>query len=282
VTYAEVWAGNLSLLSRVVLFRDLHDGFQIRWLDLLTLIHSQSSRLQAITALSLFLQLTVTHGLGFSVFTSRILATDLSQSHCHCSTHVFFSQIKFCLAIVLQLPTQFNTSAPNLISWQSVVPKFDSSLFSLCLSHSQSQSHIATDGQSVLVSSPIWGSWPDTLRPCFCGAPSLTRGRVCLLYMVLALASVVFLRSEPLGTRHRILLSQIWDFSFHSLLRLACWTLIYNHFTQTTQKTASIVKVACLLIRYLAVDILLLRALASAGMCSIRHNINDEMKLMFW
>jgi hypothetical protein len=25
----------------------------------------------------------------------------------------------------------------------------------------QSESHIATDGQSVLVSSPIWGSWPD-------------------------------------------------------------------------------------------------------------------------
>jgi hypothetical protein len=29
-----------------------------------------------------------------------------------------------------------------------------------------------------------------------CGAPSLTRGRVCLLYMLLALASAAFLRSE--------------------------------------------------------------------------------------
>jgi hypothetical protein len=50
------------------------------------------------------------------------------------------------------------------------------------------------------------------LRSWFVGAPSLTRGRVCLLYMLLALASVVFLGSESLGTRDRILLSQIWDF----------------------------------------------------------------------
>jgi hypothetical protein len=32
----------------------------------------------------------------------------------------------------------------------------------------------------------------------FCGVPSLTRGRVCLLYMLLALASVAFLGSESL------------------------------------------------------------------------------------
>jgi hypothetical protein len=42
------------------------------------------------------------------------------------------------------------------------------------------------------------------LRSC------LTRGRVCLLYMLLTLASVVFLRSESLWTRYHILLSQIW------------------------------------------------------------------------
>jgi hypothetical protein len=43
----------------------------------------------------------------------------------------------------------------------------------------------------------------------FCGAPSLTRGRVCVLYMLLTLASAVFLRSEFFGTRDHILLSQI-------------------------------------------------------------------------
>jgi hypothetical protein len=59
------------------------------------------------------------------------------------------------------------------------------------------------------------------LRSCFRGAPSLTRGRVCLLYVPLALASAVFLGSEPLGPRNHILLSQIWDFPFRRLLRLA-------------------------------------------------------------
>jgi hypothetical protein len=47
------------------------------------------------------------------------------------------------------------------------------------------------------------------LRSCFCGALSLTRERVCLLYMLLVLASIVFLGSESLGSRDHILLSQI-------------------------------------------------------------------------
>jgi hypothetical protein len=59
------------------------------------------------------------------------------------------------------------------------------------------------------------------LRSCFCGAPYLTRGRVCILYMLLALASAVFLGSESLGTRDHTLLPQIWDFPFRRLLRLA-------------------------------------------------------------
>jgi hypothetical protein len=53
------------------------------------------------------------------------------------------------------------------------------------------------------------------------GAPSLMRGRVCHLYMLLALASAIFLGSESLGTRDHILLSQIWDFPYRRLLRLA-------------------------------------------------------------
>jgi hypothetical protein len=59
------------------------------------------------------------------------------------------------------------------------------------------------------------------LRSCSCGAPSLTRGRVCLLYVLLALASAVSLGSESLGIWDHILLSQIWDFPFRRLLRLA-------------------------------------------------------------
>jgi hypothetical protein len=59
------------------------------------------------------------------------------------------------------------------------------------------------------------------LRSSCCGAPSLTGGWFCLLYTLLGLASAVFLGSESLGTRDHILLSHIWNFPFHRLLRLA-------------------------------------------------------------
>jgi hypothetical protein len=52
---------------------------------------------------------------------------------------------------------------------------------------------------------------------------SLTRGRVCHLQLLLALASAAILRSESHGTRDhtRILLYQVRDFPFRRLLRLA-------------------------------------------------------------
>jgi hypothetical protein len=73
----------------------------------------------------------------------------------------------------------------------------------------RSRSHIATDGQSV---SKSWCRAPPGahdqifitvwhLRSCFCEAPSLTRGRVCLLYMLLAIASAVFLGSKSLSNQ---------------------------------------------------------------------------------
>jgi hypothetical protein len=90
------------------------------------------------------------------------------------------------------------------------------------MDQSQSQSNLATDGQSCsksLCRAPsgahdqifvtLW-----QLPSCFSEAPSLTRGRVCLLCMLLALASIVFLWFESHWTRDHILLSQIWDFSF--------------------------------------------------------------------
>jgi hypothetical protein len=61
----------------------------------------------------------------------------------------------------------------------------------------------------------------DSYGLVFCEAPSLTRGQVCLLYMLLALACTVFLWSKSPGTHNHILLSQIWDFPFCHLLRLA-------------------------------------------------------------
>jgi hypothetical protein len=44
------------------------------------------------------------------------------------------------------------------------------------------------------------------LRVCWCGALSLTRGRVCRLQFLLTLASAVILWSESHGTRDHILL----------------------------------------------------------------------------
>jgi hypothetical protein len=47
------------------------------------------------------LQFTVAHALGFSIFTSRILETDVLQSHCNFKSHVKSNSF---LAIILQLP----------------------------------------------------------------------------------------------------------------------------------------------------------------------------------
>jgi hypothetical protein len=91
------------------------------------------------------------------------------------------------------------------------------------------QRHIATDGQSVCKSWCRAPSGPHgqvfitvwELRSCFCGAPSLTRRRICLLHMFLALDSAVFVWTESRGTRDHIVLTQIWNFPFRRHLRLA-------------------------------------------------------------
>jgi hypothetical protein len=53
------------------------------------------------------LQLTVAHAIGFSAFTSRILATDLSQSHCNLKSHMKSSRhslIPFLPFLQLPIP----------------------------------------------------------------------------------------------------------------------------------------------------------------------------------
>jgi hypothetical protein len=59
------------------------------------------------------------------------------------------------------------------------------------------------------------------LQVCSSWALSLTRERVYRLQLLLALASAVILGYESLWTRDHILLSQIRDFPFRRLLRLA-------------------------------------------------------------
>jgi hypothetical protein len=56
----------------------------------------------------------------------------------------------------------------------------------------------------------------------------LTRGRVCRLKLLLALASTVILGSESRATCDHVLLSQIRDFPFRRLLRLAGLRLRYS------------------------------------------------------
>jgi hypothetical protein len=53
------------------------------------------------------------------------------------------------------------------------------------------------------------------------GALSLTRGRACRLQLLLALASADIFGSDSRWTRDHNLLSQIEDFPFRRLLRLA-------------------------------------------------------------
>jgi hypothetical protein len=82
--------------------------------------------------------------------------------------------------------------------------------FRLTVSQSVSKSWCqATSGAHDQIFLTLW-----QLQPCFCGAPFVTRRRICLLYMLLSLAGAFFLGSESVGTRDHIFLSQIWDFPF--------------------------------------------------------------------
>jgi hypothetical protein len=87
-------------------------------------------------------------------------------------------------------------------------------------SQSQSKSYITTDSQSASLlwrQAPIWELRPilpllslitfRQLRVCWCGAPSLTRSRVCTFQFLLDIASAAFLRSESHGTHEHISLS---------------------------------------------------------------------------
>jgi hypothetical protein len=84
---------------------------------------------------------------------------------------------------------------------------------------SQSQSHITTDSQPALLGVMHPSGTRDQffflleiffrqLRVCYFVAPSLTRGRVRNLLLLLVFASVVPLGSESRGTHDSILLSQ--------------------------------------------------------------------------
>jgi hypothetical protein len=114
------------------------------------------------------------------------------------------------------------------------LPWLDCLLLSITWYHwlsaaTESKSYITINGQSTSLSwnkAPIWGLRPDfyycqtVVGLLIWGALSDERTALSLWFL-LALTSVVILRSQSLGTRDHILLSQIWDFPFHCLVRLA-------------------------------------------------------------
>jgi hypothetical protein len=76
------------------------------WIDTLYRVLGTTGRYGAIADLHTS-KFTVTHALGFSVFTSRILATDLSQSHCHFKSHVKSSSHSLIPFLLLICNCQF-------------------------------------------------------------------------------------------------------------------------------------------------------------------------------
>jgi hypothetical protein len=96
-------------------------------------------------------QFTVTHALGFSVFTSRILATDfVAVSLSLQITHeVFFSQPNSFHAIIQQLPNQFDSIAPELISLQAGISKLDSTRLLSCQLRKLPYNHFARTTQKT-------------------------------------------------------------------------------------------------------------------------------------
>jgi hypothetical protein len=65
-------------------------------------------------------------------------------------------------------------------------------------------------------------------RVCWCGALSLTGGRVCRLQLLLVLVSAVIFGSESLGIRDHILLPQIQDWSLEVKVKVTLRHAVYG------------------------------------------------------
>jgi hypothetical protein len=123
-----------------------------------------------------------------------------SEDHCNYSTHKFFCGFTSRFLVtdpnnVLYLYPYRLTNIPQLTNSQAggrLTLAYYSS-FHWLTNYSQSRRHIAIDSQST---SKSWCRAPSgandqifitlwQLLSCFYGAPSLTRGRVCHLYMLL-------------------------------------------------------------------------------------------------
>jgi hypothetical protein len=101
---------------------------------------------------SIHYQFTAAHALGFSVFTSRILATDLSQSHCNFKSHVKTSWHSLIPFLPLFCSCQFRRLDATTLDYSRILRLL--CFFYSCQSQSQSQSYFTTVGLP-----PITSSW---------------------------------------------------------------------------------------------------------------------------
>jgi hypothetical protein len=88
-------------------------------------------------------------------------------------------------------------------------------------------------GQSLLEKTPIWGLRPvfftvRELQVCWCGALSLTRGRVCRLLLLLALDWAIILESESHGTFEASLWSPHVDKNVYLLSSLVASCCVFH------------------------------------------------------
>jgi hypothetical protein len=170
--------------------------------------NSTTGNYSAITILHT-LRFTVTYALGFSAFTSRILATDLSQSHLKLHMKSCCQRSNF----FLPLPS------PELDPFRSTTV-LSRLLFSIPLSQSESEpeseSQLFYERQFISATNPLklTSSSFFQLNTCSHSAyvtSCLRRGWVCRLQSLLTLARAVILRSESRRDHGHTLLSQIRD-----------------------------------------------------------------------
>jgi hypothetical protein len=183
-----------------------NNGFWIGWLDLLTLLYKYNQWLPKTRSIPYWTT---------SVFSFTVTDLVLIYESVISSASIIHSwTLNFCILLRLNHWTGLNWTLVNWFSNQ-------------CLSLSLSLILRPTVGRPIClgINHPSGAYYQifitvKQLRVCWCGAPSLTRGRICCLHLLLALANAV-LGSESRRTCDYILLSQIQDIPFHRLLRLA-------------------------------------------------------------